>query len=203
MHPLLAPFMLLAAITIAIPAHAQDTAPCELHFWPSEMAMTSNYSGVAGVVGAALAGPSPRSGDGLISDLPPAAQGEALKQVDFATLLKLPQGVTLTVEQGPFPGKPGRKGPRASASAAPCYVELVVDYIGYTSHITAGRKFGARLWLRRYPAGGGDPVVQNGGKDVKLRFYPAKKAEDHPAAIAELNAAFPKVVEGFLLNKVK
>jgi hypothetical protein len=195
------PFSLLAVM--AVPAQAQDAAPCELHFWPSGMAMMSNYSGVAGPIGAALAGPSPQSGDGLISDLPPAAQGEALKSVDFATLLKLPQGVTLIVEPSSFPGKPGRKGPRASASTAPCYLELVVDYIGYTSHITAGRKFGARMWLRRYPTGGGDPTVQNGGKDVKLRLYPAKKAEDHPTAIAELNAAFPKVIEGFLLNKVK
>ena len=111
--------------------------------------------------------------------------------------------VQLIPEQRPLTGRASRKGPRLTTSTAPCYAELVVDFIGYRSHITAGRQFGARYWLRTFPNGAAVARVQNGGKDVKLKIYPAKKPEDHPAALAELASAFGRTTEGFLRDKIK
>jgi len=126
-----------------------------------------------------------------------------LKTIDLSVLLKMPN-VHVIPELGVIDRKLVKSGgSRLTSSTAPCYAELITDYIGYTSHITAGRKFGARFWLRRYPAASGPAQVQNGGKDVKLTIYPAKKPEDHPAALTEVRVAFGKVVEGFLLNKVR
>lgn len=210
MRKLLIEIAILAAAT-GVPATAAraagqppagDAASCELHFWPSNAAVTSNYSGVGGVVGALLAGPRPQSGSALISDLPPEAQVEALRQIDLGGLLRMPN-LRLIPEQAGLAVRPNRRGPRLTGSTAPCYAELIVDYIGYSSHITAGRKFGARYWLRRYPDGSGLAQVQNGGKDVRLRTYPARRPEDHPAALAELRDAFGRTTEGFLRNKVR
>ena len=202
-------FLVLATLvaTTAASAAAQPTPDssspsCELHFWGSRQALTSTYSGVPGVLGAALAGPRPQSEAALSSDLPPEAQADALRHIDLARLLRMP-GVRLIEESAPFPGKPKEKGPRRTASTEPCYAELVVDYIGYSSHITAGRKFGARYWLRRFPGTGRVAEVQNGGKNVGLKIYPAKKPEDHAAGLAELAAAFGRATQGFLESKIR
>jgi hypothetical protein len=209
MRKLLLVTIAVAAIAVAPAAMAQtqgqaqtDGAPaCELHFWPSSQAVTSTYSGVGGVVGAMLSGPRPQSQSGLISDLPPEAQAEALAQVDLGALLGMPN-LRVVPELAPLAVRAGRRGPRLSSSTAPCYAELVVDFIGYRSHITAGRQFGARYWLRRYPDASGLAQVQNGGKDVRLHIYPARRPEDQPAALAELRAAFARTTEGFVRNKV-
>lgn len=196
----------VAALGSCAPGEAQtssDTARCELHFWGSDRALTSSYSGVTGLIGEALAGPSPQKPDALASDLSRTAQGEVLKTIDLSALLKMPN-LDLVIEQGPADRTRVKSGEgRLTVSTAQCYAELIVDYIGYTSHITAGRKFGARFWLRRLGSVAGPAQVQNGGKDVKMTVYPAKKLEDQPAALVELQAAFGKAVEGFLLNKVK
>lgn len=188
-------------VAAASPASAQQpaTAPqsCELHFWGSDEALTSTYSGVGGAIGAALAGPRPQTGAGLSSDLPPAVQAEALRRIDLAGLLQMP-GVRLIEEQRPLPAKAGRTGPRLTASKAPCYAELVVDMIAYRSHITDGRKFGARYILRRFPRGAAMAQVDKGAKDVKMRIYPAKKPENHAAGLEELAAAFGRTTAGFL-----
>ena len=117
---------LATALLCATPAHSQGEAQCELHFWGSDTAITSTYSGVDGAVGALLAGGRPRSPGGLGSDLPPEAQAEALRQIDLAGLLQMPN-VRLIAETAPYQGKASRKGPRLTASTAPCYAELVVD----------------------------------------------------------------------------
>ena len=154
-------------------------------------------------MGAMLSGSRTQTREGLVSDLPRSVQEEALKAINLSELLKMPN-VHVIVESGVIDRKIVKdSGLRLTSSTAPCYAELITDYIGYTSHITAGRKFGARFWLRRYPSASGPAQVQNGGKDVKLTTYPAKKPEDHPAALAEVRVAFGKVVEGFLLNKVR
>jgi hypothetical protein len=150
-------YFVAAALTAlaASPCSGEEPAAapsCELHFWGSDEALTSNYSGVGGVVGAALAGPRPQTGAGLSSDLSPAVQAEALRRLDLAGLLGMP-GVRVIEEPRPLIAKAGKAGPRLIASKAPCYAELVVDMIGYSSHITAGRKFGARFILRRFPGG--------------------------------------------------
>jgi hypothetical protein len=189
--------------TAQAPALANKSLECELHFWGSGDALTSNYSGVDGFAGALLAGPSPQNREGLAGDLPISAQADALEAIDLAALLKMP-AVRVIAEREVIDRKLVKSSKlRLTQSQAPCYAELIVDYIGYTSHITAGRKFGARFWLRRYPHENGRVLIQNGGKDVKVRIYPAKMPEDQPAALAELRVAFGKVVEGFLLNKVK
>jgi hypothetical protein len=203
----LAALAVLAAAATAVPASAQPAPPspaavCELHFWGSRDAVTSTYNGVGGALGAALSGPRPQSEAGLVSDLPPSVQAEALRHIDLARLLQMPD-VRLIEETAPFPGKAKEKGPRRTASTAPCYAELVVDYIGYSSHITAGRKFGARYWLRRFPPGAAVARVQNGGKDVGLKIYPAKKPENHEAGLAELAAAFGRTTQGFLEDKMR
>jgi hypothetical protein len=201
----------LAAAAVGLPgtavrAMAQpptgDAVSCELHFWPSTAAVTSNYSGVGGLAGALLAGPRPQSQGALISDLPPEAQAEALRQIDLAGLLRMPN-LRLIPEQAGSAVRPNRRGPRLTGSTAPCYAELIVDYVGYSSHITAGRKFGARYWLRRYLDGSGVAEVQNGGKDVRLRAYPARAPEGHPAGLVELRNAFGQTTEGFLRNKIR
>lgn len=163
MHSVLMMTLVVGAAISAAPAQAQSG--CELHFWGSDSAVTSTYSGVPGLAGALLSGPRPQSKTGLQSDLPPEAQAQALTKVDVAGLLKMPN-VRLVEEKSPYQGKASRRGPRLTSSTAPCYAELIVDYIGYSSHITAGRKFGARFWLRRYPAGSTTAQVQNGGKNV-------------------------------------
>jgi hypothetical protein len=181
---------------------AGDAAPCELHFWPSTAAVTSTYSEVGGLVGALLAGPRPLTGPALLGDLPPEAQVEALRQIDLGGLLGMPN-LRLIAEQAGAAVRPNRRGPRLTGSTAPCYAELVVDYLGYSRHITAGRRFGARYWLRRYLDGSGLARVQNGGKDVQLRLYPARRPEDHAPALVELRDAFGRATEGFLRNKVR
>lgn len=193
----------LAALA-ASPASGQGTAAptCELHFWGSEEALTSNYSGVAGPIGAALAGPRARTGEGLSGDLPMAAQAEALRRLDLAGLLKMP-GVRVIEEPRPLIAKAGAKGPRLTASKAPCYAELVVDMIGYSSHITAGRKFGARFILRRFPGGAGIARVDKGGINVGLKIYPAKKPENHAAGLDELAGAFGRTAARFLAGKAR
>jgi hypothetical protein len=175
---------------------------CELHFWGSEEALTSNYSGVGGVVGAALAGPRPQTGAGLSGDLPPTAQAEALRRLDLAALLKMP-GVQVIEEPRPLVAKAGRPGPRLTASKAPCYAELVVDMIGYSSHITAGRKFGARFILRRFAGGAATARIDKGGVNVGLKIYPAKKPENHSAGLDELAAAFGRTASRFLAGKAR
>lgn len=191
----------LAALATAGPASSREPASaapsCELHFWGSDEALTSTYSGVGGAVGAALAGPRPQTGAGPSGDLPPSAQAEALRGIDLAGLLGMP-GVRLIEEQRPLPAKAGSKGPRLTASKAPCYAELVVDMIGYSSHITAGRQFGARYILRRFPGGAAIADVDKGAKDVKLKIYPARKPENHAAGLDELAAAFGRTTAGFL-----
>jgi hypothetical protein len=176
-------------------------ATCELHFWPSSHALTSTYSGVGGALGAMLAGPRPQSESALIGDLPPEAQVEALRHIDLSAMLGMPN-VRLIPELAPLAARPSRPSPRLTSSTAPCYAELVVDFIGYSSHITAGRKFGARYWLRRYSDPSGLARVQNGGKNVSLHAYPARRPEDQPAALAELSGAFGRATEGFLHDKI-
>lgn len=193
--------IVLAALAALATSPASGQAPaaptCELHFWGSEEAVTSNYSGVGGAVGAALAGPRPRTGTGLSGDLSPAVQAEALRRLDLAGLLKMP-GVRLIEEPRPLIAKAGRAGPRLTASKAPCYAELVVDLIGYSSHITAGRKFGARFILRRFPDGASIARVEKGAKNVGLKIYPAKKPENHAAGLEELAAAFSRTAASVL-----
>jgi hypothetical protein len=181
--------------------NANGAATCELHFWPSDRAVTSAYSGVGGAVGGLLSGPRQQTQAGLASDLPPAAQAEALARLDLSSLLGMPN-VRVIAEPLPLAARANRRSPRLTGSTAPCYAELVVDFIGYSTHITAGRKFGARFWLRRYPDGSGLAQVQNGGKDVQLHVYPARRPEDQPAALAELSAAFGRAAERFLRDKV-
>jgi hypothetical protein len=198
-------YIVLAALAAACPVAAQEPAAapsCELHFWGSEEALTSTYSGVAGPIGAALAGPRPQSGEGLSGDLSPAAQAEALRRLDLAGLLKMP-GVRLIEEPRPLVAKAGSAGPRLTASTAPCYAELVVDMIGYSSHITAGRKFGARFILRRFPGGARIARVDKGGINVGLKIYPARKPENHSAGLVELSAAFGRTAARFLAGKVR
>lgn len=138
----------------------------------------------------------------MSSDLPPAAQAEALRRLDLAGLLKMP-GVKVIEEARPLVGKAGRAGPRLTASRAPCYAELVVDMIGYSSHITAGRKFGARFILRRFPDGAGSARVDKGGINVGLKIYPAKKPENQEAGLAELADAFGRTAARFLAGKAR
>lgn len=208
-------FLAFAGMSLALAGSAlAQTAPvtpldpsthCEVHFWGSNVASTSNYSGkdnMYGLAGELLAGPSPQSSQGLSSDLSREAQAEALKRLDLSRLLKMSDSY-LVVEPGQLEGKPNRKGPRLTSSRAPCYAELIVDYIGYTSHITAGRKFGARYYLRRYAGPDGSAQIQNGGKEVKLKIYPAKHPQDQAAAILELRTAFAKATEGFLIDKIQ
>jgi hypothetical protein len=181
-------------------AMASAAPPCELHFWGSEEALTSNYSGVGGAVGGALAGSRPRNKAGLSGDLPMDIQAEALRRLDLARLLDMP-GVQVIEGKRPLAAKAGKPGPRLTDSTAPCYAELVVDMIGYRSHITAGRDFGARYILRRFPAGARIARIVKGGKDVGLKIYPAKKPENHAAGLEELAAAFGKTTERFLAEK--
>lgn len=188
----------LAALTAA--AEPATAAPaCELHFWGSEEALTSNYSGVAGPVGAALAGSRPKTKVGLSSDLPIEVQIQALRRLDLARLLDMP-GVQVIEGKRPLIAKAGKPGPRLTGSKATCYAELVVDMIGYRSHITAGRDFGARYILRRFPAGAAIARIDKGAKDVGLKIYPAKKPENHSAGLDELAAAFGKTTERFLTD---
>lgn len=192
---------LFGSVGVSAQTTTIEPRSCELHFWGSNKAQTSNYSGVGGALGAALAGPSPQSKEGLSADLPNEAQAEALRHIDLASIFKVP-AVQIIPETQPLVVKPGKIGPRLTSSTAPCYAELIVDFIGYSSHITAGRKFGARFWLRRYPTLDGPAKVENGGVDVKVRLYPAKNEADRDAALTELRAAFGQVASRFLSSKM-
>lgn len=192
----------VAAALAALAAAAEPAAAapaCELHFWGSEEALTSNYSGVAGPVGAALAGSRPKTKAGLSVDLPTDVQVQALRRLDLARLLDMP-GVQVIEGKRPLIAKAGKPGPRLTGSKATCYAELVVDMIGYRSHITAGRDFGARYILRRFPAGARIARIDKGAKDVGLKIYPAKKPENRSAGLDELAAAFGRTAERFLTD---
>lgn len=194
--------LLFLSAPVAAQDLAQPSSECELHFWASDEARTSNYSGAGGVLGGALSGPSPQSEPGLSGDLSGVAQAEALERLDLASLFKVPE-MRLVRETGTVPVGIKVVGPRLTNSSAQCYNELIVDFIGYSSHITAGRKFGARFWLRQYSGSNALATVRNGGADVRVRLYPPKQGEDRDAALSELRTAFGQVAAKFLTDKIR
>jgi hypothetical protein len=194
----------LALLLTSAQASAQLAGPagCELHFWPTEKAQTSNASGVGGAIGGALAGKRMTSEDGLLSDLPPEAQAEALRALDLQALLGTPAPVSVVLQTTPLKTKTATSSrQRLTASAAPCYAELAVKRIGYRSHITAGRDFGAVFILRRYATPSAPARVVQGGADVSVKLYPARTEEERPAANAELQQKFGRTAEKFLTQK--
>lgn len=188
-------------------AHAQvsvSEAPsqhCELHFWPSPKSITSDYSGVGGVLGGALSGSRPVTSDRLVADLPPTTQADELRKLDLAALLNMP-GVEVIEEKMLADLKAAsRKGARLSSSPVPCYAELVIYEMGYMTHITAGRWVFARFYLRRFANGADVGTVQSGYSNTHVKLYPPKQAEDAPAALEELRAAFGSLTQHFLEKK--
>jgi hypothetical protein len=112
--------------------------------------------------------------------------------------------VRLVSEFGPVPAKPGKEGPRLTASNAPCYAELIVDCFGYSSHITACRKFGARLRVRTYPAGAAAAVGTQWPQGCRPEALSRqKKPENHDAGLTELQSAFGRTAEAVLRAKVR
>ena len=196
---------LLTAAPAAAPAQpAAAPAACELHFWPTEKAQTSNYSGVAGPIGAALAGKRMTGADALLADLPPEAQADALRALDLKGLLAMPAPVAVVLETAPLRMKAaGSQKTRLTASTAPCYAELAVKRIGYRSHITAGRDFGAVFILRRYANAAAPARIVQGAADVPVKLYPARNEAERPAANAELKQKFGRTAEKFLAARAK
>ena len=196
--------MVSAAAVLPAAAAAQSAAPaaCELHFWPAGKAHSSNYSGVGGAGGGLLAGKRMTGEEALLADLPPEEQAEALRAIDLRGLLGLPAPVEVILEAGPLESKTAKsQKSRLTASTADCYVELAVKQILYTSHITAGRQFGAKLILRRYSGRNSPARVADGIAGVRVKLYPARTEADRPAANAELKQNFGRTAEKFLLAK--
>jgi hypothetical protein len=194
---------LIAAVT-ASSAGAQVQSPkvCELHFWPTEKAQTSNYSGVGGALGSALAGQRMTGEDALLADLPPSNQVDAIRTLDLQSLLGMPGPVRVVLATTSLTSKTATsQKARLTASNNPCYAELAVKRIGYRSHITAGRDFGAVFILRRYLTATGPVKVLQGGADVSVELYPARTEEERPAANAELKSKFGEVVKKFLMKR--
>jgi hypothetical protein len=177
-------------------AAAPDSA-CELHFWPTEEAMTGNNP----FINSALQ-PGTTTRDVLLEALPPQAQVAGLERLDLAGLLAMP-GVRVILESQPIRTSVAtRQRTRLTASTASCYAELFVKRMGYRTDPFFGRDFGAVFIYRRFAPGGAAAQIVQGDGEVGLRIFPARQESQREAAREEMVAAFGTSFEKFARDKL-
>lgn len=191
------------AATIAIPAAAQSTAPCELHIWPAER-MNSVTTGLlgGGLIDAALhSGRDASNKAQLASALDSPSQLDALQSLDLHNLINLKPGTVIVRHEEPLDRKTMNKvKTRRSDSTAACYRELIVADVFYQKAAIYGRSLRTLFMIRDF---GDDQKIDMeykawGGNGLSL--FPPKEGEDAVAALDELGTVFKKNFEEYANN---
>ncbi len=194
------------AISTAVPAMAQDAAPCELHIWPAERmaSITTGWLG-GGLIDAAIhSGKDASNKAQMASALDSPSQIDALQSLDLTTLIKLKPGTVVVRHETPLERKTMNKvKTRRSDSKALCYRELIVADVLYQKAAIYGRSLKTLFMIREF---GNDQKIDFeykawGGNGLKL--FPAKEGEDAVAALDELNGVFKKNFEEYANNARK
>jgi hypothetical protein len=213
-------FLFSAAIVVAFPAVAQDSAAapqaapvaveavsspaavaepqCELHVWPAErfQAVTSGGGAAFGLLGALVDAAAHAEGDKarrshLASVLDSEGQIDALQHLNLVSLLKLPASKIVTHAEALDRTTVYKIMDRRSQSASPCYAELIVTDVFYQKAMMWGRSLRTSFMLREFN-GNGQPGVRKTTGGNGLKIFPAKEGEDTSAADAELVGVFQK-----------
>lgn len=191
------------AATIAIPAAAQNPAPCELHIWPAER-MNSVTTGLlgGGLIDAALhSGRDASNKAQLASALDSPSQLDALQSLDLHNLINLQPGTIIVRHEEPLDRKTMNKvKTRRSDSTAACYRELIVADVFYQKAAIYGRSLRTLFMIRDF---GDDQKIDMeykawGGNGLSL--FPPKEGEDAVAALDELGTVFKKNFEEYANN---
>jgi len=196
----------LASFAGAMPAAAQDAAPCELHVWPAERmsSMTTGLLG-GGLIDAAVHANKDASNKAqMASALDSPAQLDALQSLDLVKMLDLPAGTAIIRHEQPLERKTMNSvKTRRSDSSAHCYNELIVADVAYQKAAIYGRSLRTLFMLRKF---GDDQKIDYeykawGGNGLKL--FPPKEGEDAVAAMDELTTVFKKNFEEYSNNARK
>ena len=183
----------------------QGGAPpiCEVHVWQSKLFESSNGNAVGGLIGALVEG-------AVDASAPPKLVTEQMAQnlgdQELATLVRNfdwpryvgARQIAVTLESSTVAQKAmralERSQARNSSSTADCNVEL---YVG--KQIFQG---GMKTWLfsnfgiRDFD--GGKYRGSHGMEYTHVKNFPAKSAEQYPAAIEEIRAGFTRNLTKFL-----
>lgn len=218
----------MGALALIVSGTAQaQTAPCELHIWPTE-----NYAGVHsggmalfGLVGGMIDQANNKDKVATIKELmhdylTPEAQVDALRGADVAGTLGL-TGYTIVVE----PAVPSdvaakadpavkaalrtmkaklRKGERLSAATTPCYAELVGGDLLYARKPMWGTSLFTKWTFRDFGRdGGAKPRSFPGQVKNPLKVFPARTPDQAEAAKADLRDAYAKGFAEYVAKKVR
>lgn len=207
-------------------ARAQ-TAPCELHIWPTENYEGQHAGGMAmfGLIGAMIDHEANKGKVATVKDLmrdylAPDAQIDALRGADVAGTLGL-TGYTIVVE----PAVPSdaaakadpaikaalrtmdaklRKGERLSAATTPCYAELVGGDLLYAKKPMWGTNLFAKWTFRDFGRdGAAKPRSFPGQVKNPLAVFPARTTDQAEAAKADLRDAYAKGFAEYVAKKVR
>lgn len=221
MRALLALLLLPFAV---LPAAAQDAPaqPCELHVWPadgmgrvSQTAFNTTPS-AAGLIPAIIRRNEQASdakaesqmkaqveSSGMLEPMAPATQVEILKSLPLAELLGLP-GHVVVIHDIPLDSRTIRTvKTRYTETAAPCYADLVVDDVTYSTAFASGRSLKSFFRFRDF--GTQTAPVRSFGTWVEtgLGVFSVNPPNLSKAALDELASAYRNNVRRFsdLLRK--
>ncbi|MDG2532283.1 hypothetical protein P6144_01360 [Sphingomonas sp. HITSZ_GF] len=198
-------YMMLAAAALTAgfggTAAAQDAAApaCELHVFPTleGQAMTTGLLSGFGVIGAVADAAKNKNrnvseAEYLKEALGPGFQVDSLKTIDLVKELKLPP--SQIIYETPIADRKitTKATNRLSASAAPCYLELLVTQNFYTKKAIYGRSLNNRFIFKDFRGGKAQAELVKGRGGNGLSHFPAKTEEEKPAAAQDLREAFVK-----------
>jgi hypothetical protein len=195
----IAAFALACAAT---PAAAQDAAPaaqCELHVFPTleGQAMTTGWLSGLGVVGAVADAAANKDrnineAEYLRDALGPQFQVAALQQIDLVKELGLPPS-QIFYETPIADRKITTKArTRLTASAAPCYAELIITQNFYRKAAIYGRSLNNRYVFKDFRDGKTETNLVKGRGGNGLELFPPKTTDETEAAEQDLREAFTK-----------
>jgi hypothetical protein len=184
----------LIALAAAGPAAAQpDAEPpaagCEFHAWPSDRLMSVYYGlfyalPVRGALGRANGPAVPAEPIDLATQrtlLSEAQPQRLLGQSDYR----------LIVHENALPARVIRTtAGRLTGSPADCYAELVVDDMIVQRDLAHGSVLRILFRYRDFGAGAAPRRSFATWTQTRLRTFPPREAEQLPAAIAEIRAAY-------------
>jgi hypothetical protein len=167
---LIYPLVFLQAAAAAPPP--PDAAACEAHVFPTDQVEGFTRLGNYGLLSEALAGG-------------PVPQAEMLAQIkadsQFAIAARLFDragrlaGFRFVEHREPVAAKTAfKQKARLTPSAAPCYVEIVVNYIAFSDSALSKAKVGVHFATRDFRARPGKPVIRLLGGSAALRPYVAE-----------------------------
>lgn len=188
------------------------SATCELHVWPTDkFVVTENLGGKNLGLAGTLLDQSMRlkSPEGITEQLKnqigPAEQERIIKEIDIATLFRLP-GYNLVielVENLPILTPDRLKSDeRISKSQSKCYAEMVIISQQYL-HQPIGTRLRTFIWYREYNAGMRPKIRVLDTTAAKAADFPAKRADDIAASTASVQAAFRENLFEFAKDKLK